>query len=202
MGKDKDTGHLIRSRYGAVAQGREEGCCGEGSACGGGLAAIEASRLGYSREDAASVPHGADLGLGCGNPLALAALRPGEVVLDLGSGAGFDAFLAAERVGETGFVIGVDMTPEMVEKARSNAEKAGKDHVSFRLGEIEHLPVADASVNVIISNCVLNLSSRKGQVLKEAFRVLRSGGRLAISDVVQVKAFTSAMEEHPDALCA
>ncbi|OAT72146.1 arsenite methyltransferase [Parageobacillus thermoglucosidasius] len=191
----------VRNRYKQIALQEVNfgGCCSDFSECYSTPSEISA-KLGYSDEELSAVPKGANLGLGCGNPIAIAELKPGEVVLDLGCGAGFDCFLAARQVGETGRVIGVDMTPEMISKARSNAAKGGFANTEFRLGEIEYLPVEDGLVDVIISNCVINLSPDKPKVFKEAYRVLKPGGRLVISDVVATAELPAEIKNNMDVL--
>jgi arsenite methyltransferase len=191
---ERDAREIVRERYAKVAEGGERGCCGAADP----EAALRA--LGYTPEQAAAIPEGAHFGLGCGNPVALAALRRGETVLDLGSGAGIDCFLAAREVGPEGRAVGVDMTPAMVERARRNADRAGVGNVEFRLGEIENLPVADASVDVVISNCVVNLSPDKPRVFREAFRALRPGGRLVVSDLVLARPLPEAARQNAELL--
>jgi ubiquinone/menaquinone biosynthesis C-methylase UbiE len=186
----------VRQNYAKVATGPQSGCCGNDRPT-----ATPADELGYSAEEIAALPEGADLGLGCGNPQAIASLKPGETVLDLGSGAGFDCFLASRSVGPTGRVIGVDMTPEMITRAIANAAKINAMNVEFRPGQIEQLPVADNSIDAIISNCVINLSPDKAQVFREAFRVLKPGGRIAVADIVRTAELPPEIASDLAALC-
>ena len=194
--KNTEVKELVRNWYGGVATGTT-GCCGPTTASRGA-----SCNMGYSEVELTSLPEGADLGLGCGNPQAIAAMRPGEVVVDLGSGAGIDCFLAAWQVGATGRVIGVDMTHEMLAESRANAEKVGAANVEFRLGEIEHLPIADNTADAVISNCVINLVADKGQVYREALRVLKPGGRIAIADVVNTAPLPPELASDATLLCA
>ncbi|RUS46970.1 arsenite methyltransferase [Cohnella sp. AR92] len=196
----------VRSRYKQIAieSAPTSSCCSphpSASSCCGTPDEVS-SKLGYSEEELSAVPAGSNLGLGCGNPQAIALLQPGEVVLDLGSGAGFDCFLASKQVGNSGKVYGVDMTPEMVSRARYNAQSNHYENVEFRLGEIEHLPIADGAVDVIISNCVINLSPDKQQVFNEAYRVLKAGGRLAVSDVVTTATLPEELKGDLDSLAS
>ncbi|MDR3532883.1 MAG: arsenite methyltransferase [Rhodopila sp.] len=196
---------MVRARYGSIAAAESASCCAPAASCCAPTtqtdAADKARAMGYSDAELAAIPDGANLGLGCGNPQAIAALRPGETVIDLGSGAGFDCFLAARQVGPTGHVIGVDMTHEMLAKARANAGQIGAANVEFRLGELEHLPVADNTADVILSNCVINLVPDKQQVFQEAFRVLKPGGRLAVSDVVNISPLSAELRGDVELIC-
>src|SRR5512138_2413557 len=197
--KEQNIKKEVRKRYAKVAKTSGSCCASNVSCCSAPSNEQVSKMIGYTEEEMNAVPEGANLGLGCGNPTALASLKEGERVLDLGSGAGFDCFLAAKKVGKQGKVIGIDMTPEMLDKARANAKKGKYANVEFRLGEIENLPVADNSVDVIISNCVINLAPNKKRVFDEAYRVLAPKGRLMVSDIVLLKPLPKAVQESVEA---
>src|SRR5665647_1544214 len=197
--KEEKVKKLVRNRYAKVAKTNGSCCASSVNCCSAPTNEQVSKMIGYSEEEMNAVPEGANLGLGCGNPTALASLKEGERVLDLGSGAGFDCFLASKRVGKSGKVIGVDMTPEMLDKARTNGKKGKYTNVEFRLGEIENLPVADNSVDVVISNCVINLAPNKKRVFEEAFRVLAPKGRLMVSDIVLLGELPESIQKNVEA---
>lgn len=197
--KDSNIKKIVKEGYAKIAT-TNNSCCAKPSSCSGtNLAEAISRNIGYQDDELKAAPEGANLGLGCGNPIALASLKEGETVLDLGSGAGFDCFLAANRVGDKGKVIGIDMTPEMVEKAKLNAKKGNYSNIEFKLGEIENLPILDNSIDIIISNCVINLSPDKQKVFQEAFRVLKQNGRLMISDLVLRKELPNVIKKSVEA---
>ncbi len=199
--KEDQIKQAVKDQYSQIAEQSGQSCCStaQNSSCCGANPMAEAILAGYTKEQLAAIPQEAVLGLGCGNPEACADLKPGETVLDLGSGAGIDVFLASLKVGSAGKAIGVDMTPQMVKKANALAKEKGYDNVEFRLGEIENLPVADNSVDTIMSNCVINLSPDKARVFKEAYRVLRPGGKMVVSDIVTELPLPPAMQDDPEA---
>jgi len=196
---EKSLKEAVKEAYTKIAEGQAQGCCGSSGGAPECDATTLAKAIGYSEAELALVPDGVNLGLGCGNPTAVASLHDGEVVLDVGSGAGFDCFLAAEKVGPSGRVLGVDMTPAMIERARHNAERGGLTNVEFRLGELEALPVEDNSIDVVMSNCVINLVPDKRKVFREIARVLKPGGRMIVSDIVLTGELPPAIKESVEA---